>query len=216
MGYAESKYLAERILDYAANKIPSLVIARIGQVAGPVNTSGLWNKHEWFPSLILSSLHLGMIPNSLGNDSSQLDWVPIDILAAILIELTFSESLEKQKGALVLHPMNPQPTSWSSMLGVVTTTMSQSAKKEITSVPFSTWLQQVQNEAKNLNMDELEGMLELNPAIKLLSFYEELAQGEGWMVADTTRAVKESKQLQQLKGIKPEWMEKWTRAWLEN
>lgn len=220
MGYAESKYLAERILDYAASKIPSLVtsIARIGQVAGPANSNGQWNKHEWFPSLVVSSVYLGMIPDSLGSkDHSEVDWVPIDLLASVLVELTFNENLaKKQKGAIVVHPMNPRPTPWSSLIGVVTATASQISKRDIVHVPFTAWLERVRNEAEKLNMDQLEEMLEVNPAVKLLSFYEELAHGGEGMVADSTRAVRESTQLQKLNGIKPEWMEKWVRTWLEN
>ena len=52
-GYAESKYLAEQLLDYATQKLAIITsIARIGQVAGAVQHRGVWTKTEWFPSLI--------------------------------------------------------------------------------------------------------------------------------------------------------------------
>ena len=57
MGYGESKYVAELLLE-AASKICGLSasVCRIGQVAGPVVKSGMWNKQEWLPSVSNPSL----------------------------------------------------------------------------------------------------------------------------------------------------------------
>lgn len=43
-GYAESKYVAEQIIDHAAHRLssgPSFTFARVGQVAGAVKHPGL-------------------------------------------------------------------------------------------------------------------------------------------------------------------------------
>lgn len=67
MGYGESKYLAEILLDYASRTLSIDVrVARVGQIAGPVKDQGIWNEWEWLPSLVLSSLHVGAVPDSLG------------------------------------------------------------------------------------------------------------------------------------------------------
>ena len=52
MGYGESKYIAELLLE-AAHKTSGLSasICRVGQVAGPVEKGGMWNKQEWLPSV---------------------------------------------------------------------------------------------------------------------------------------------------------------------
>ena len=55
MGYGESKYVAELLLEAGAEKcgVPA-VICRVGQLAGPVkNEKGMWNKQEWLPSVSL-------------------------------------------------------------------------------------------------------------------------------------------------------------------
>lgn len=55
MGYAESKYIAELLLEAGAEKcgVPA-VICRVGQLAGPVTkNAGIWNKQEWLPSVSL-------------------------------------------------------------------------------------------------------------------------------------------------------------------
>lgn len=67
MGYGESKYLAELLLDYASKRLSiDARIARVGQIAGPVKGQGIWNEWECLPSLVLSSLHVGPVPDSLG------------------------------------------------------------------------------------------------------------------------------------------------------
>lgn len=52
MGYGESKYVAEQLLE-KAGKISgvSAAICRIGQLAGPVVKGGIWNTQEWLPSV---------------------------------------------------------------------------------------------------------------------------------------------------------------------
>ena len=51
MGYAESKYVAEHLLAGAANLGVSAAICHVGQVTGPVDKPGIWNRQEWFPSV---------------------------------------------------------------------------------------------------------------------------------------------------------------------
>ena len=93
MGYAESKYIAERLLDIAATGCNGPVsICRVGQIAGPIRISeGVWNQQEWLPSLVLSSRHLGVIPSSLSGLET-VDCIPIDILSDIITELALRPS----------------------------------------------------------------------------------------------------------------------------
>lgn len=73
-GYAESKWIAERILDAAAERTELRpVVVRLGQVCGEGN--GTWNEKEWFPSLIKSALTLRCLPS-------------LDGVSGILITLT--------------------------------------------------------------------------------------------------------------------------------
>jgi len=61
-GYSESKWVAERILDAAAERTAlQPVVVRFGQVCGDGN--GTWNETEWFPSLVKSALTLGCLPS---------------------------------------------------------------------------------------------------------------------------------------------------------
>ena len=60
-GYSESKWVGEQLLAVASRETPlSTISLRAGQIAGSDN--GAWNVHEWVPSLIKSSIHLGCVP----------------------------------------------------------------------------------------------------------------------------------------------------------
>ena len=54
MGYGESKYIGELLLEAGAEKcgVPA-VVCRVGQLAGPVKKGGIWSKQEWLPSVSL-------------------------------------------------------------------------------------------------------------------------------------------------------------------
>ena len=61
-GYAESKWIAERILDAASELTPLRpTIVRLGQICG--DGKGVWNQTEWFPSMVKSSETLKCLPD---------------------------------------------------------------------------------------------------------------------------------------------------------
>ena len=91
--YAQSMYVAELLLEHAGCAIRlRKCFARVGHMAGSVNNPGLWNEAEWFPSLVIGSLHLGAIPDSIGSRFGKIDWADIDHLAGILTDLALNES----------------------------------------------------------------------------------------------------------------------------
>ena len=54
MGYAEAKYICERLLHEAQRKSHKPIpISHVVQIAGPVlRDNGIWSRHEWLPSMI--------------------------------------------------------------------------------------------------------------------------------------------------------------------
>ena len=226
MGYGESKYLAELLLDYASKRLAiGSRIARVGQIAGPVEGQGVWNKWEWLPSLVLSSLHVGAVPDSLGPKQNKIDWVPIDLLAQVLVELALSsDGIEdhalKQHDvtskARVFHPLNPHPVAWGSLLPAIVNSLSRpdTGIKKIDTVPVREWLAKVRTDAEAAGSADVESMLKVNPAAKLLGFYEKLAEDGNSADFETWRTEAASSKLRAIEELKPEWMERWVRAWL--
>ena len=238
-GYAESKYIAELLLDYASRKLSiNTSIARVGQLAGAAKYSGLWNKSEWFPSLILSSLHLGLIPESLGPTFGKIDWVPIDLLAEILVDLALHGRQQQRDEPSsdwlrVLHPLNPHHVTWDYVRAIVIDEISHShySKKPIETTSPESWLQRVRkdietttatgsNSSENKSADEsLKTALELNPAAKLLDFYEaEMFSTSARSGMGNELEIREtlgrSEKMRELRSVNAGWIRKWVREWM--
>lgn len=105
MGYAESKHVAECILNVAGEKSQVPVsILRVGQIAGPVSAPGVWSRDEWFPSLIKTSQSLGRLPDYVPN----ADWISVDSLAATVLDIVrFAAKMEKT--ACTYNIVSPTP-----------------------------------------------------------------------------------------------------------
>lgn len=74
-GYAESKWVAERMLQIVqARTSLRPVTIRVGQLSGEAD--GTWPATQWFPSLIASSVHLGCLPQGSGVRPFLLDTNP--------------------------------------------------------------------------------------------------------------------------------------------
>ena len=87
MGYAQSKLVAERIIDTAA-RTSSLrsIICCVGQIAGPKSEQECWSLSEWFPSLIASLyVHIGTLLNSLILMDA-VNWIPIVLVAYLIVD----------------------------------------------------------------------------------------------------------------------------------
>ena len=231
-GYSQSKHVAEQIIDYAAQKMSSgssFAFARVGQIAGAANHSGIWNRNEWFPSMIINSVQIGAIPDSLGPMFDEIDWVPIDLLADILLELALERSsLAKQytasekQHADVYHPLNPNKMTWTELRSVILLELSQQMKTPIEVLPLRTWVAKVRKEAestvdhsKYTDSASLEAALRSNPAAKLLDFFEHLAASEKVSInhLDFSETLRLSKGMQRLEPINDEWVGKWIREW---
>ena len=229
-GYAESKFISEQILEYAAQKMSgylSIAFARVGQVAGAANHSGIWNKDEWFPSMIMSSVHVGAIPDSLGPLFDRIDWVPIDLLAEILVDLALkrNQSAADHIGpvtyhAEVYHPLNPHPITWTDLRAIILDELSSEMKSPVEVIPLRKWVAKVRKEAElltdNDDTADLETTFRRNPAAKLVGFYEDLVASENVSTnqLETSKTLKVSERMRELEPIKDEWMRKWIREWL--
>ncbi|KAL6717631.1 hypothetical protein ACLMJK_005546 [Lecanora helva] len=231
-GYGESKYVAEQILEYAASKKSAgidLAFARVGQVAGAANHSGVWNKNEWFPSLVVSSANLGAIPESLGSAFAFIDWIPIDLLANVLVELALNKSQSmadltsfETQHAEVFHPANVQTITWAKLRDTITKELEARTQKPVEIVPLRTWINMVCKAAETIasNSDQIDTIsldtaLRKIPAAKLLPFFENLVESEHVSINkfETSDTLEMSKSMQNLEPIKDEWIKKWIGEW---
>ncbi|KAK3343348.1 hypothetical protein B0H65DRAFT_590229 [Neurospora tetraspora] len=208
-GYGQSKLVSSLILDKATevSGVPTEVV-RVGQVAGPSSEKGYWNKQEWLPSIVASSVYLGVLPDSLGQMST-CDWTPIEGIANLLLEVsgvTDDVPIDKLNG--YFHGVNPERASWSELAPAVQEYYSDRIKKI---VPLDEWI-----EALEKSQEKAEDVTR-NPGIKLLDTYrawsEATKKGTKFVPLDMTRTKSYSKTMREMQAVTPELMKNWCRQW---
>lgn len=164
MGYAQSKYVVEKILSIAGERcgVPFSVL-RLGQIAGPVTTSGNWPETEWFPALPKTSESLSLIPNFL----PPVDWIPIDILSVAIVEMVHHVQSSGETG--FYNVVNPHPSSWASSIDTVT--------KHLKFLPTKVSMREWCDVLKHTNATS-EREIVARPALKTIKFFEGLAGRE--------------------------------------
>ncbi|KAL2043853.1 hypothetical protein N7G274_003373 [Stereocaulon virgatum] len=199
IGYGESKNVAETLLHAASQQshVP-VSILRLGQVAGSTQSEDpSWPEQEWFPSLIKTSKSLGLLPANI----PPLDWIPVNRMADIILELAFSDrkSGDNEK---IYNLVNPRPTSWASVLNTVRVHLGP--QTEI--VPFSIWLTTLKGKKSLENLSSM-------PALKILDFFEGLENEKSAMKYEMKHALETSKSMARLDSINSGWVDVWLKKW---
>lgn len=81
--------------------------------------------------------YLRKIPTSLG-PLEVVGWIPVDLLAQGIIELATYRMDSKYPGPTVSHAVNPQQTSWGSLLPTVKRYLDSS--REVRTVSLEVWV----------------------------------------------------------------------------
>ena len=215
IGYAESKYIAERLLGNAHDKSGvGTCCLRVGQIAGPIGTSkGVWNRSEWLPALVATSRELGMLPTSLGA-FNHVDWIPVNVLADVIVELANHGAQGKENA--VYNLVNPSATTWDELYPIVQRCLEESRRAEVKAVEYSEWLKAVR---KSVVATRTKEDFQRNPAVKLMDFFDsiELSTDKGLeqkAVRLSTKKVEQNSAILRSCGpVTPEWMQLWMRQW---
>jgi thioester reductase-like protein/acyl-coenzyme A synthetase/AMP-(fatty) acid ligase/aryl carrier-like protein len=218
MGYGESKYVAEMILAYSSRVLGVQTIsARVGQISGDASRKRGWSLHEWFPSLVVSSLHMRALPSSLGrveNDEG-IRWIPIDTAAKILLEI--HDNGRAQGSNNTFHVLHPEPTPWSHLLPTVKKVLNRAAaergRSPIQVISYHEWVSRLE---ARFGVGTISAeTLAANPAMKLLPFFKSLLFEEGDIgTFELSRTVAASSTLRKLRPMDMDCLEAWIEDWL--
>lgn len=205
-GYGQSKMISSAILFHGMEQlnIPSKIV-RVGQIAGPRNELGAWNKSEWLPSIIASSLQLGLLPKELGWQDI-VQWMPVEDVASALLEISGIKSQPPASDMTgYFNLLNPSQVHWEDLASAVQEFYSQKGYP-LEIVSLATWVEAVEASASNGGS---------HPATKLLETFKSMlseagSTGPGWSL---DRAKTASTTLRQMEPITPEMMQRWCRQW---
>jgi thioester reductase-like protein/aryl carrier-like protein len=222
-GYSQSKLLSELLCDTVSQHLGIPVsIARVGQVAGPIGVkASIWNRSEWFPSLVASSLHLGCLPENLGPRFSEVDWIPSNLVAEAIVDLatanppSLASIRNSEDSAYVFNLRNPNTTTWGALIPAIQNVSRRKLGKDLDIVTSQTWLERLEKSGER-NVKDLAASVTSNPAIKLLEFYRHglWANGPTVKPMSVENALKASDSLQNMSAVQPEWVREWVENWL--
>lgn len=196
MGYGESKHVAERMLAIAAETSGVKVdILRLGQIAGPIAPDGgCWNRSEWFPSLLQTSKAVGCLPDKL----MDVDWIPANVLANIILELAHRD----HEGIQTYNLINPHSRDWKTLVPAMQERMGGKV------VSLREWIELL----KAVDADN-KAEVAAKPALKILDWFGDVEAGlssgkEGLRYA-TANGTEASKTMRELGPVSEEWMGHW-------
>ena len=158
---------------------------------------------------MVSSAYLSAFPFSFPS-RERIDWIPVDKLSKILVEVLVSSSTASQEevskhGTLMHHIVNPNVTTWSSLVPGILELYNGSDVKPCS---FEEWIDKLEKSSEK----ELDA--ERNPAIKLLDFYQNVAKAkEGPRMLSSQRAEKASTTLQNIGAVNNDWESIWMHQW---
>ena len=106
-GYAQSKWVAERLVSEARDRGVPVAIYRPGRVVGHSRT-GIWNTEDFACRAVRGSIELGVVP-----DVEPLDnMAPVDYVSAAIVSASRSPLALSHRA---LHAINPEYFAWSRL-----------------------------------------------------------------------------------------------------
>ncbi|KAK4185156.1 putative dehydrogenase [Podospora australis] len=209
-GYGRSKLVSSLILEKASeiSKVPTEII-RVGQIGGPSSEKGYWNRQEWLPSIVASSVFMGILPDSLGQMTT-VDWTPIEGIAHMVLEV--SGVLENVPIDLIrgyFHGINPSKVQWIELAHAVKDFYGDRITKI---VPFEEWVNELEDIAMSAEND-----VTANPGVKLIDTYktwnQKAKEGQGYVDMELERTMRRSKTMKEMGPVTSKLMRNWCRQW---
>ncbi|KAJ5664684.1 hypothetical protein N7462_011497 [Penicillium macrosclerotiorum] len=149
MGYAQSKLVAENIVNRAARQTGMTArVLRAGQIVADT-IHGIWNATEAIPMIFQTAKTIKALPQL----DDVLSWTPVDVMARSIVDLSLAPTAGE-----IMNVTNPTLSHWTHDL----LPRLKEAGLNFEELPKQTWLQRL----RESNQDP-----EVNPPVKLLEFF---------------------------------------------
>ncbi|KAH9895845.1 acetyl-CoA synthetase-like protein [Cubamyces lactineus] len=201
IGYSESKWIVERVLQNATRATGiHTVVMRLGQVTG--NKVGYWNEKEWFPATVKTALFQKCLPDIEGN----VTWIPGYEAAKAFTEMRHSPEP-------FVHLVHPQPVPWHNVVAPIAEELG------VPLVSFEEWISALEAGASQGDAADVE-LMKANPALRILAFFQGLKSIKspdreplGMVYLSTEKSTKVSEALANMPQLDAERARGWVAAW---
>lgn len=124
-GYGQSKWVSEAILRIARERGVPVAIYRPGRI-GSDSATGATNPNDFFVRMLASCIQIGLAPEVAMIENL----IPVDYTAQAIVHLSRQRASANQ----TFHLLNPQPISWSHVIGET-----KALGYQIQMVPYQAW-----------------------------------------------------------------------------
>ena len=178
--------------------------------------------------IIVSSAYLNVFPKTFPS-RDHIDWLPVDKLSKILVEILSSASHLSNRqelpdeevsdpldragavGAKMYHVVNPQAASWSADFAAEV--LDAYPGSIVQPLPFEEWVERLKASAEEAENDENID-IERNPAIRLVDFYlDAIGAKKGQRILPANASTEASKTLRELGPLSRDWLDNWMVQW---
>lgn len=210
-GYAQSKYIVEKVTQNASAKLGIPVrMLRVGQLCGDTNT-GWWSRDEMWPIIFATSLEMGVLPLLKG---VAVNWIPINVAAESIADVLF-HGFEEGDRYTVHNIVNPKPITWKHLVDMLQMVVGATniGSEKIEEVVMSEWVKKLNGMMVGSNVEKL-------PGLRLLGFLDGMAEDEERLEAsaelkvfETTGTEKVSRALKECEAIGSGCVRGWIEQW---
>ena len=178
--------------------------------------------------IIVSSAYLNVFPETFPS-RDHIDWLPVDKLSKILVEILASASHPSNRrglpdeevsdpldrggavGTKVYHVVNPQAASWSADFAAEVLDAYPGSLMQ--PVPFEEWVERLKASAEEAENDE-DIDIERNPGIRLVDFYSDAIGAKmNQRILPAKASTEASRTLRELGPLSRGWLENWMVQW---
>ncbi|KAH9228086.1 hypothetical protein K456DRAFT_1774760 [Colletotrichum gloeosporioides 23] len=197
-GYAQSKFIIEQITqNYASTFNVPVHILRVGQLSGH-SRLGSWNHTEMWPIMMMTALNLLSAMPLL---QTTVDWLPVDVCAEVIKKAVLSSTAEGSY--TVTNLTNPSTTSWEGLLSC----LEEASEKRLERIEMKAWVSRLEAAADSSSSNGHD-----IPALKLLGFFQTMAEGGG----NGEGVQFESSKVARGKGLDTNMVRKWLETWKQS
>ncbi|QRV95194.1 acetyl-CoA synthetase-like protein [Ceratobasidium sp. AG-Ba] len=182
IGYGQSKFVAEKMLESARLVGLETSIIRLGQLSGD-SVTGAWPTHDWVPSILASSLTSGYLPDAFGIVS----WTPLDTIARAVLEIGLN------RGSILplfVHCSHPYPIAWSLIMNFFCEAIESETGKRLAMIPLREWGARIKGEIGAFEGDQ-GTLFKRFPIAKIQGRIEEMVRTDVYL-AERGESAKEA------------------------
>ena len=166
LGYFKSRWVAEMLLNEAANRGFPVTIYRSSAITSSLASNLSTPDDNLTHNMVLSMIEAGSVPdlNTSGPDFS-IDFIPVDYLISVMTHLSSSDAVGAPERLAYYHIGNPSPLKLQDLTAIITQIRDDGVQGSL--VPLSEWVTAIhaanggEEETTHLEKTVLEQFLDL-------------------------------------------------------